>query len=137
MIEGISHVAIVVADLDKSVSFYRDLLGFSSSRFWELPNGMKIAFLARPGHDSGGRYEIELLSNPSAVPLPEGVDLANTIGFRHVALVVDDIDEMYACLRDKGIDFTGEPRIPGPNLPKICLMQDPDGTAIELVQFMT
>ena len=137
MINGISHVAIVVSDFEKSVDFYRDLLGFSSSRFLELPNGMKIAFLARPGHDQGGQYEVELLSNPSDAATPEGAAPSSAVGLRHVALVVDDIDEVYANLRAKGVDFTSEPRIPAPDLPKLCSMKDPDDISIELVQFMS
>ena len=135
MINGISHVAMVVGDLEKSLSFYRDLLGFSSARFLDRPDGMKIAFLAQPGHEAGGQYEIELLSYPSPAVLPEEARPANTVGLRHIALVVDNIDEVHANLRAHGVEFAREPWIPSPNLPKLCSMTDPDGISIELVQF--
>ena len=137
MINGISHVAIVVGDFEKSLSFYRDLLGFSRVRFRDRPDGMKIAFLARPGHDVRGQYEIELLSYPSPAVLPEEAKLPNTVGMRHVALLVDNIDEVYANLRDKGVEFAREPWMPAPDLAKLCSMTDPNGISIELVQFGT
>ena len=93
MINGISHIAIVVDGLEKSLSFYRGLLGFSNARFLDRPDGMKIAFLAQPGHEVGRQYEKELLSYPSPTVLPEEARSSNTVGLRHIALLVDNIDK--------------------------------------------
>ena len=78
---GIGHVVLKVRDLDRSLAFYRDLLGFRVSS--EMSNVM--IFLTATG-DS--HHDLALLrvgdSAPSAVP--------NAVGLYHVAIQLADLD---------------------------------------------
>jgi catechol 2,3-dioxygenase-like lactoylglutathione lyase family enzyme len=51
-----AHVCIGVGDLDKSVAFYRDILGMNETARRTLPNGTTLVMM-----NSGGKTEIELI----------------------------------------------------------------------------
>ncbi len=97
---AIDHINIVVSDLEKSVRFYTELLGFRESKRAHLEGewiesivGLKgvvadVAFILAPA----GEPRIELLcyKTPKGEAIPAN-SFANTIGIRHIALRVDDI----------------------------------------------
>src|SRR3954465_5539230 len=86
----LNHAVLYVRDLDETVRFYRDVLGFE--RIDEMtPDGFKgAAFLRAPGatndHDLG-LFEI----GPSAGPSGAG---RSTVGLYHLAWEVDTLDEL-------------------------------------------
>src|SRR6266542_1093194 len=98
MIRAIDHINIVVADLERSVKFYTEVLGFRKTHdvymegeWTEAIIGLRgvkglVAFVELPG---GGGPRIELLQYeaPAGVALPEN-SVANTRGLRHIALRV-------------------------------------------------
>src|SRR3990170_4800206 len=100
MLRGVANVAVAVTDLERSIGFYRDLLGFSLGRNVELPDGTKIAFV-----DAAGRGEVELMQYPDIAPGSS----ERKAGLIHMALQVDALDDMYAQLRGKGVAFQREP----------------------------
>ena len=99
----IDHIAILVNDLEQPLSFWRDALGLDMSHMTEVPAEMaQIAFL--PIGDS----EVELVR-----PTTSDSGLARFLekrgpGMHHVCLEVDDIDEMLAQLKAKGIQLINE-----------------------------
>lgn len=151
MIQAIDHINIVVTDLERSEKFYTEVLGFEKITTVHLEGdwidsivGLKgvkadVTFIVAPG----GEPKIELLCYES--PIGESIpsnSLANTIGLRHMALRVDDIQTAYKKLKDAGVKVMSEPAaVPStlaPNNPvrkTLFYFHDPDGVLIEFASF--
>jgi methylmalonyl-CoA/ethylmalonyl-CoA epimerase len=106
---GLDHVAILVADLDSAIRLYRDVYGLELAEVEEVPTEkVRVAIF---GHGAG---RIELVS-------PTGPDspMAKTIerrgeGLHHVCLEVPDIEQAMAALRAQGAPLLDEkPRAGG------------------------
>jgi methylmalonyl-CoA/ethylmalonyl-CoA epimerase len=113
----IGQIAVVVQDLDRAVAFYRDTLGL---RFlFQAPP--KLAFF-----DCGG---VRLM-----------LDVPEEAEFKHPASIlyykVDDIQATWATLRDRGVDFRGEPhlvaRMPDHEL-WMAFFRDTEGNTLALM----
>jgi len=117
MVKAIDHINIVVSELERSVRFYTKLLGFIVTKRAALEGDWIEAIVGLPGVKAdcvylelpgpGPRLELLCYRAPPGVPLPGTAD-ANTLGLRHVALRVGDIDREYARLRVCG--SSGRPR---------------------------
>ncbi|MCS7462902.1 VOC family protein [Paenibacillus doosanensis] len=126
MIKGIGHNAYTVRDMEKSLHFYCDILGFR--RIFELrkppANEPWIEYLKV----KDGQF-IELFYG--GIKKTE-VDM-QTIGYNHLCLEVDDIHEIAAHLKSKGVTLDVEPK-QGLDLNYQCWAKDPDGNRIEFMQ---
>src|SRR5690554_2941776 len=92
------HTCIRVKDLEKSVEFYKDAFGYVETRRADFPESkFTLVFLALPGES----YELELTYNYDR---EEPYDLGN--GYGHIALGVEDLEEKYKELSDKGYEVT-------------------------------
>ena len=60
-----------------------------------------------------------------------------TIGASHVALTVNNIDELYLKLSENNIKFNAKPQCSPDGLVKVTFCKDPDGTPIELVEMLS
>ena len=102
-VKQINHVAIVVQDIDSSLSFWRDALGIEMHELRDVPaEKSKVAFLPIAGS------EIELVQ-----PTSDDSGIAKYLakrgqGMHHVCLEVDDIDGMLAQLSAKGVRLINE-----------------------------
>ena len=102
-INKINHVAIVVEDIDDSLSFWKDALGIEVSEQRDVPmEKSKIAFLPC------GDGEIELVQ-----PTSNDSGIAKYLnkrgqGMHHICLEVDDLDGMISQLLKKGIRMINE-----------------------------
>lgn len=102
-ITSINHVAIVVDDMEKSLSFWRDALGIPLHELRDVPaEKSQVAFLPLAG------AEIELVK-----PTSDDSGLAKYLakrgpGMHHVCLQVDDIEGMLNQLKAKGIRLINE-----------------------------
>jgi methylmalonyl-CoA/ethylmalonyl-CoA epimerase len=107
-IEKINHVAVVVADIDAALAFWRDALGLEAAGVSEMPEQKsKIAFL--PLGDS----EIELVQ-----PTDPDSGIAKYLakrgpGMHHLCLEVRDLDDTLARLKAKGIRLTSDAPMTG------------------------
>lgn len=105
-IKKIHHVAVAVADIDSSLNFWKDVLGLSLSHIEEVPGQKaRVAFIPI------GDTQIELVN-----PTEDGTGVAKFIqerggGMHHLCLEVDDIDEMMAYLKLKGVRLINETAI--------------------------
>ncbi|TDF98719.1 VOC family protein [Paenibacillus piri] len=126
MIKGIGHNAYTVKDMEKSLHFYSDVLGFK--KLFELKKPATgepwIVYLkVREGQFIelfyGGEKRVE-------------ADSA-TIGYAHLCLEVDDIHEIANYLKSKGVTLDVEPK-QGLDLNYQCWAKDPDGNRIEFMQ---
>jgi catechol 2,3-dioxygenase-like lactoylglutathione lyase family enzyme len=146
---GILHTSLTVSDLDRSVAFYRDLLGLELIAQWDsrqpylraivaYPDAeLRIALLRLPQAGEGAPgHHIELLEY--RWPRGQRGD-ANTYnpGNGHVAFMVADIDTTYAELSAKGVRFKSAP-VPithGRNAgAKGVYLYDPDDITLEMIQ---
>lgn len=149
MILSVWHTSGTVSDLDRSIAFYRDLLGFELidtrvrvGSFIEQVVGfegaeLRIAALGIPGAPSvPSGHHLELIEYVA----PRGVKLdlrTCNVGAAHLALATDSIHETYERLSRGGVTFVSEP-VAIPSAASAggyaCYLRDPDGFTIELVQ---
>ena len=102
-IKSINHVAIVVEDMDESLTFWRDALGIELREVRDVPaEKSQVAFLPLDGS------EVELVK-----PTSDDSGIAKYLakrgeGLHHLCLEVDDIEGMLAQLKTKGIRMINE-----------------------------
>ena len=122
------HTMIRVLDLERSISFYRDVLGMRLLRRKDYPHGeFTLAFLGFD--DETKEAALELTYNWGQ---KEPYDLGN--GYGHIAIRVDDIYAACDQILAKGGKV---PRPAGPmkgSTSLIAFAEDPDGYKIELIQ---
>ena len=102
-LKKINHVAIVVADIDESLKFWRDALGIEMSHIEDVPSQKaQVAFL--PLGDS----EVELVK-PTAEDTGAAKFLAERGGgMHHLCFETDDVAGMLASLKEKGVKLINE-----------------------------
>ena len=138
------HTGITVANLERSLAFWRDVLGFEFSHgahqhgeMAEQITGVKGAELKLAVLKTPTGHKIELLEYV-APPDRKRADLKSCdVGHVHVALLVDDLDALLQRIAAFGWAGAGKPQLlkAGPNAGKrVVYVRDPDGTTIELMQ---
>ncbi|MFI5730848.1 VOC family protein [Kribbella sp. NPDC051587] len=115
------HFGLRVSDLDRSLAFYT-AVGYTVVGTVEGTAYGSLTMIQLPGDDF---VSIELVHDPMTTETGPGV------GFNHLVIQVDSLDETRADLVAKGIE-PGSIEQPGP---KTCWLTDPDGYRIELVQW--
>ena len=120
------HTMIRVSDLDRSIRFYREGLGFELRTRKDFDKGrFTLAFLAIPGQPG----EIELTHNWDRT---EPYERGN--GYGHVGLGVDSIDSVGERLKAHGYQLSWGPgKTPGGER-QMAFVDDPDGYEIELIE---
>jgi catechol 2,3-dioxygenase-like lactoylglutathione lyase family enzyme len=143
---GIHHTGYTVSDLDRSLQFYRDLLGMEVLATQEKEGGylaaivgypdahVAMAHLRMPGSD----HVVELFQYLAPVGVvPQRIE-PRDVGTAHLCFVVDDLAAAYQRLREAGADsFVSEPVAvdTGINTGGYGLyLRDPDGIIVELFQ---
>jgi len=119
-IRRIAHVSLIVADTERALRFYRDLLG--------LPVHPARPDLGFPGAWlSVADQEIHLLELPNPDPVTGRPSHGGRD--RHVAFYVDDLDGLRARLTTADIQYTSSK-----SGRRALFCRDPDGNAIELIE---
>jgi len=133
MIKTIDHIGILTNDLQRSVEFYTEVLGFSISAKIEMDDvGLSAIFIEKNGS------RIELMGYKGAIPeRSEGIEIKLGGGLipinDHITFTVDDIEATVTGLKGKGVEFGLEPiQVEGGM--KIASFKDPNGVLIELVE---
>jgi catechol 2,3-dioxygenase-like lactoylglutathione lyase family enzyme len=119
---------IAVAEIGRSLAFYRDRLGFAVEAEYDDPPYATLELararlsLAEQGHAAEDRPGVTMLApdDPSRLPAI-------------LVLEVDDCRGMYERLRQEGVEFLAEPYSP-PWGGSRCFARDPDGYLVELEQ---
>ena len=138
------HTGITVSDVERSLVFWRDVLGFELSHrahqkgeLAEKITGVRgaeilIAVVKAPGH------KIELLEYRAPETRKTLNDLQPCdLGHVHVALTVENLDALLETIATSGWKAAGEPQTltVGPNAGKrVIYVRDPDGTTIEFME---
>jgi catechol 2,3-dioxygenase-like lactoylglutathione lyase family enzyme len=142
---GADHTGITVSNLERSLVFWRDVLGFELShaahQTGELAKEItgvagaeiKLAVLKAPGG-----HKVELLEYLGPPDKKTNINLQPCdVGSAHVALLVNDLGAVLERMAASGWKAAGKPQTlkSGPNTGKrVIYVRDPDGTTIELMQ---
>lgn len=141
------HVGVVVDDLDTVAAFFSDL-GFEREGRMLVEGetvdkingleGVRAELMMVRTPDGSGALELVKYHAPTdntvdtdgtgRRPLP-----ANRLGFRHIAIEVNDLNTIVAGLRDKGLDTVGEIRDYEDSY-RLCYVRGPEGLIVELAE---
>ena len=113
---AVQYSTIIVKNLEESVRFYRDVLGFKEGYHVDLPGGAAITIMK-----SEGGASVELIENKDY-----------ETGLYSIGTDVDNLDEALSRLREKGYETTG-PVIPT-TVGRMTFVLDPNGVRICLIE---
>ncbi|MFD0675366.1 MULTISPECIES: VOC family protein [unclassified Paenibacillus] len=127
MIKRLGHIALTVEDMEQSLHFYCNILGFQ--KLFELQDKddkpwiqyLKVCEGQFIELFYGGLNKVEPVQKP--------------IGYNHLCLEVDDIHEIANHLKANGVTLDVEPKM-GKDTNFQCWAKDPDGNRIEFMQLM-
>ncbi len=123
MVKKLLHTRYRVKDLEKTVRFYKDVLGLQETRRHTSGRGSQLVFLKAPESEE----EIELCKFDESGPVVVGPDLT------HLAFEVDDLDKFARESAAKGYPLSDGPhKTPGGSA--IAFIDAPEGYEIELIQ---
>ena len=130
MLERISHTCIAVNDLDRSVAFYRDIVGCEVGA--ELDYGTVKCIPLRAGGDT---LELMKVLNPEGKKLQRPLE-AGDVGTVHICFQVDNIEEHAQKVKDSGAEVTSDLRdmTVGSTVIRTFYFRDPDGYALQFLQ---
>jgi lactoylglutathione lyase len=122
VVKKLLHTRYRVHDLEKTVSFYRDVLGLEELRRHTSGRGSQLVFLKAPDSDE----EIEICKFDESGPVMIGPDLT------HLAFEVDDLDKFAKHAATKGYPLSDGPHATGTG--RIAFIDAPEGYEIELIE---
>jgi len=122
-VKKLLHTRYRVSDLERTVKFYRDVLGLEEVRRHKSPRGSELVFLKAPESEE----TIELCYFPNSGPVQVQPDLT------HLAFEVDSLEEFGRHLTAQGYKFSEEPHIK-PDGGGFAFVDAPEGYEIELIQ---
>ena len=138
-----NHTSFTVSDLDRSLAFFRDGLGFEvTSRAPRDPAliqaitgvecaELSIAYVRGPGHS------LELIQYDGPADKGKVTSRPCDTGFAHLAYDVDNIDAAIATSANYGVRPIGQVTVidKGPNAGgRVCYLRDQDGVTIEFIE---
>jgi len=129
MFKRIDHVEIVTDALDRTIEFYTDVLGFTVKERDRI-EGSPLGTLDLVYLDLGGTV-VELIHYDGAAAAPAPV--TEHLGYRMMALEVDDMQKAIDHLKARGVAVTWGPKV-RPTYAR-AEIRDPNGFSIELRQW--
>ena len=150
MISEIVHVGVTVSDIERSIAFYRDILGLqfvgrltmqgeATDKLFNMKDTVaKVAYLKR------GKFKeappVELIELNKEKTKKRDADLFST-SISEICFVTDDIMKDYEELKSKGVNFLSEPQyfdftLDGFSKSLAVYFKDPDGIILELMQYL-
>ena len=142
--EGAIHIGVVTRDLDASVGFYTNVIGMTKTGGFEvdaefgkasgLTNGLPFSVTVLRLKDSPDAAQFKLMSFEKDATTPKSGHIEDALGIQYVTLMVTDLTPFVTRIKAAGVPFLGETPIPlGDSGNHFVLVQDPDGTFIELI----
>jgi catechol 2,3-dioxygenase-like lactoylglutathione lyase family enzyme len=138
------HTGITVTNLERSLVFWRDILGFELSHQAHQSGELAAEITGVAGAEiliavlkTPTGHKIELLEYLAPGDRRHGAPRPCDVGSVHVALTVDDLDGVLSTIAPFGWKVAGEPQTltSGPNAGKrVVYVRDADGTTIEFMQ---
>ncbi len=150
-IKKLDHIAVMVSDIDKSLHFYRDLLGLKVVTPEEHIAGPVATMVDKPGchmreyrftapegvqgydrNDEGVALTFDIIQwlNPES---PTGRNEIHHVPSAHICFGVGNLPEIYERLKAEGVEFISPPvRFSGEGDWHVLFFYDPDGNLLEL-----
>ena len=122
MVKKLLHTRYRVHNLEKTISFYKDVLGLQEIRRHTSGRGSQLVFLKAPGSDE----EIEICKFDGSGPIVVGPDLT------HLAFEVEDLDKFAKHAAAKGHPLSDGPH--STNGGRIAFIDAPEGYEVELIE---
>src|SRR5882757_380499 len=122
MVNKLLHTRYRVADLEKTVSFYKDVLGLEEVKRSTSGRGSQLVFLKAPGSEE----LIEICKYDESGPVVVGPDLT------HLAFEVENLEEFAKAAAAKGYPLSDGPHRSGSGS-AIAFIDAPEGYEIELI----
>ncbi len=121
----IEHVGIMVTDMERSIAFYRDVIGMTLKDSLTVNGGAtKLAFM---GFGEDGESEIELVWFDNSNFPTEG-------RVHHIAFTVNNLEEEFARIQELGLELKHKELQTLPNGAKYFFFFGPDNESVELFQ---
>lgn len=125
------HCGISVPDLEASIAWYRNMLGFSIEKRLIIDEiSARIAFMKH------GDFYIELFETKDATPLPEDRSYPDrdiqTHGTKHIAFEVEDVQTFVDALKECGVDIAMDVSMMEGKA--MAFIRDNAGNLIEIVE---
>jgi lactoylglutathione lyase len=117
------HTRYRVSDLERTVAFYKDVLGLEEVRRHKSPRGSELVFLKAPQSEE----QIELCCFPSSGAVQVQPDLT------HLAFEVESLDDFGQHLAKLGLKFSDGPTTTSTGT-VFAFIDAPEGYEIELIQ---
>ena len=128
----IKLTSVSIDDYDKALKFYTEILGFVKKHDIPLGAGVRWITVVSPEEPEG----TELLLEPNA-DYPAMKALKETLvkdGIPYTAFEVNDVQEEYERLKERGVEFTMEPTNMG--MTTAAILDDTCGNLIQIYQMM-
>lgn len=123
MVKKLLHTRYRVNDLEKTVSFYKDVLGLQEVRRHKSPRGSELVFLKTPGSEE----LIEICSYPASGPVSFCSDLT------HLAFEVEDLAAFARHAAAKGCPLSDGPTESSSGT--FAFIDAPEGYEVELIEY--
>ena len=157
MLKSLHHTGFVVRDLDTSAAFYSEVMGLEETsrieaggEFPEQILGLKGTHLKVAFLSMGDGHNLELVQYIYPPSVEVQVNL-NDLGASHMAFIVENLEDYYSTMSQKGLRFIGHPPSltrdgdvmisdasgtrPGEIGTKAIFAQDPDGNWLEFIEY--
>jgi len=117
------HTRYRVNDLERTVNFYRDVLGLAEIKRHKSPRGYELVFLQTPGSEE----LLEITYYPGSGPVQVQPDLT------HLAFEVENLEKFAQHLAAHGLKYSDGPTTSS-NGTTFAFIDAPEGYEIELIQ---
>jgi len=150
VIGDVLHFSFTVSDIEQSIDWYTRVFGLElvhrqrqDNEYTQILVGipgavLEVAQFAVPGvPPARSTHMLELVEYVTPPAEPTAPLAVNVVGCPHLALMVDDIHERYAWMREEGVEFVNPPVeiTAGANAGGFtCYFRDPDGITLEILQ---
>ena len=124
IVRRLDHTRYRVSDLEKSVDFYKRVLGLEEVRRHKSPRGSELVFLKAPE----SKELIELCYFPNSGPVQVQEDLT------HLAFIVDSLEAFGKHLESIGETFSDGPTMKLDGSGGFAFVDAPEGYEVELIE---
>lgn len=136
-------IGVVVSDLDKSVAFYTEAIGMQQTGGFQVPgefasklgltDGKTLDVTVLRLEDSPDAPQWKLMSFGDAAKAQRSKHIDGFTGMQYITINVADLAPFIKRLKKHEVKMLGEAPVELPNGKHFVLVQDPDGTFIELI----
>ncbi|GAB5560895.1 MAG: hypothetical protein SynsKO_25420 [Synoicihabitans sp.] len=136
-------IGVVVSDLDASVKFYTESIGMKKTGGFKVPgefatklgltHGKTLDVTVLKLEDSPDAPQWKLMSFGDAAKAQRSKHIDGFTGMQYITINVEDLAPFIMRLKKHGVKMLGEAPVELPSGKHFVLVQDPDGTFIELI----